>query len=44
MIFLLVTKSYLRAFIEISSDIKIPLKPIFLIMPFIILFEKVEHF
>ena len=43
--FALVIKSYFKAFIEISSDIKIPLKPIFfLIISSINFFEKVETF
>ena len=43
--FALVTKSYLRAFIEISSDKRIPLKPIFfLTIPEIIFLKKLKHF
>ena len=41
----LVTKSYFKALMEISSDIRMPLKPIFFLIIFLIIFlEKVETF
>ena len=43
--FALVTRSYFNAFMEMSSDIKIPLKPIvFLIIFFITFLENVATF